>query len=74
MDNTLTLHEQHTLFLALLKEVQEINEKQTILIRIVQEQQTILQSQQRYLGALHSHFQSLTTEHFGQPAVRCHDK
>ena len=72
VDNLLTLHEQHTLFLALLKEVKEINEKQTILITNIQEQQKILQSQQRNLAGLHSYFQLLTTEYSGKPALRCY--
>jgi D-ribose pyranose/furanose isomerase RbsD len=71
LDNTLTLHEQHTLFLELLREVKEINEKQTTLITILQEQQKILQSQQRYLVDSHSSFQSLTTNSKGGvPALR----
>ena len=70
-DNTLTLREQHTLFLALLREVKEINEKQTTLITIIHDQQKILQSQQRYLQELHSCFQQLTTEYHGKPALRC---
>jgi hypothetical protein len=54
MDNLLTTHEQQLLFINLLREIKEINEKNTILITIIQEQNNILQSQQRHLQALNS--------------------
>ena len=70
LGDTLTLAEQHTLFLALLREVKEINEKQTTLITIVQDQQTILQRQQRYIEALFSTVTSLVTDARCGPALR----
>ena len=70
LGDTLTLAEQHTLFLALLREVKEINEKQTTLITIVQDQQTILQRQQRYIEALFSTVTSLVTAARCGPALR----
>lgn len=57
MDNLLTTHEQQLLFINLLREIKEINEKNTILITIIQEQNNILQSQQRHMQALNSSIQ-----------------
>ena len=54
MDNLLTTYEQQLLFINLLREIKEINEKNTILITIIQEQNNILQSQQRHLQELNS--------------------
>lgn len=70
LENTLTLVEQHTLFLALLKEVKEINEKQTTLITILHDQQKILQSQQRYIKELFSTVGSVITDNRGMPSLR----
>jgi len=66
MDNLLTTHEQQLLFINLLREIKEINEKNTILITIIQEQNNILQSQQRHIQALNSSIQvCIRTDEYG---------